>query len=421
MEFTMKIRNRLTRFLQQLQRAVLATLLPRPWQKALQAKAHLATLSKDNPMPNKNTQSHKQNAQPVTRNDPGLTDNNTRKNAPAAAEQQDSPRTTLSLSDNPVPATPEHTTQAQPSKPAPNAQAISSPNAQAKQTPVLPNQQWQSCFEAVAGLAHRDANPPLPCQDSAIALTTPRPTVIVADGAGSAAVSEIGAQAVTSGLARLLTTLERQVEQLLDQPVIANAESEHQQDARHFSLLLVKHARGILDDLAVQHRRPQKDFRCTLLLAVQGKAHLLWLKIGDGALVTETLRQNADDPLTPQLATLGEVGKGEFANTTTFLDEHLQPEDVQSGVLDSQRITGFAAMSDGGADRLVTHDGLQVSGQISTWLNQLRHHQLKRRALRLLFSSDTFTHGTTGDDISLALCASGLRDNTVDASQDNDG
>lgn len=417
----MKIRNRLIRFLQQLQRAVLATFLSWPWQKAVQAKAYLATPSKDNPMPSKNTQSCKQNAPSVTRNHPGITDDKTRKNAPAAVEQQDSPRSTLNLSANPVPATPERADQTQPSKPEPNAQTLSSPNAEAKPKPVLPNQQWQSCFEAVAGLAHRDANPPLPCQDSAIAMNTPRPTVIVADGAGSSAVSEIGSQAVTSGLARLLTTLERQVEQLLDQPVAANAESEHEQDVRHFSLLLVKHARGILDDLAVQHRRPQKDFRCTLLLAVQGKAHLLWLKIGDGALVTETLRQSADDPLTPQLETLGEVGKGEFANTTTFLDEHLQPGHVQSGVLDSQRITGFAAMSDGGADRLVTHDGLQVSGQISTWLNQLRHNQLKRRALSLFFSSNAFTHGTTGDDISLALCASGLRDNTVDANQDKDG
>lgn len=282
--------------------------------------------------------------------------------------------------------------------------------------PVLPNQQWQACFEAVTGLSHRDANPPLPCQDSAVALNAPRPTVIVADGAGSSVVSEIGSKAVTSGLARLLNTLERQAAQLLDQPVQADAQQQHKQDARHFSLLLVKHARGILDDLAILHRRPQKDFRCTLLLAIQGKAHLLWLKIGDGALVTETLRQNAEGQLTPQLTTLGQVGKGEFANATTFIDANMQPSDVQSGLCDSTRITGFAAMSDGGADRLVSNDGSQVSGQISNWLHQLRQSQLKRRALTLMFSSDSFTKGTTGDDVSLALCASGLSDteDTID-------
>ncbi len=275
------------------------------------------------------------------------------------------------------------------------------------QAPALtacePDQHWQACYEAVTGLAHRDANPPLPCQDSAVALNSSRPIVIVADGAGSSAVSELGSQAVTTGLARLLNTLERQVVQLLDQP--QNSSSE---EVRSFALLLVKHAKGILDDLAVQHRRPQKDFRCTLLLAIQGKAQLLWLKIGDGALVIETLQQDAGK-LLPTLTTLGRVGKGEFANATTFIDDHLQPTDVQTGSCSSAHITGFAAMSDGAADRLVANDGSHVSPQISDWLNKLRHGKLKRRELTRLFSSEHFTHGTTGDDASVALCASGLK------------
>lgn len=278
---------------------------------------------------------------------------------------------------------------------------------EATQAPALtacePDQHWQACYEAVTGLAHRDANPPLPCQDSAIALNSQRPIVIVADGAGSSAVSELGAQAVTTGLARLLNTLERQVTQLLDQP-----QSSSNEETRSFALLLVKHAKGILDDLAVQHRRPQKDFRCTLLLAIQGKAQLLWLKIGDGALVIETLQQDAGK-LLPTLATLGSVGKGEFANATTFIDDHLQPTDVQTGSCNSADITGFAAMSDGAADRLVANDGSQVSPQISDWLNKLRQGNLKRRELTRLFSSENFTRGTTGDDASVALCASGLK------------
>lgn len=245
------------------------------------------------------------------------------------------------------------------------------------QAPALtacePDQHWQACYEAVTGLAHRDANPPLPCQDSAVALNSSRPIVIIADGAGSSAVSELGSQAVTTGLARLLNTLERQVAQLLDQP--QNSSSE---EVRSFALLLVKHAKGILDDLAVQHRRPQKDFRCTLLLAIQGKAQLLWLKIGDGALVIETLQQDAGK-LLPTLTTLGRVGKGEFANATTFIDDHLQPTDVQIGSCSSAHITGFAAMSDGAANRLVANDGSHVSPQISDWLNKLRHGNLKRR------------------------------------------
>lgn len=284
---------------------------------------------------------------------------------------------------------------------------------EATQAPVLtvcePDQHWQACYEAVTGLAHRDANPPLPCQDSAIALNSQRPIVIVADGAGSSAVSELGAQAVTTGLARLLNTLERYIAQLLDQP-----QSGSNDEIRSFALLLVKHAKGILDDLAVQHRRPQKDFRCTLLLAIQGKAQLLWLKIGDGALATERLQQQDTDKLIPTLTTLGSVGKGEFANATTFIDDHLQPTDVQIGSCSSAHITGFAAMSDGAADRLVANDGSQVSSQISDWLNKLRQGTLKRRELTRLFSSENFTRGTTGDDASVALCASGLKTDAAD-------
>lgn len=104
-----------------------------------------------------------------------------------------------------------------PAKPKPKAKAKAAPKPQA---PVIvqcqPNQQWHASYEAVVGLAHRDASPPLPCQDSAMALNTPRPMVIVADGAGSSAVSEIGSLAITTGLVRLLNTLEKQVAQLLD-------------------------------------------------------------------------------------------------------------------------------------------------------------------------------------------------------------
>lgn len=301
-----------------------------------------------------------------------------------------------------------------PAKPKPKAKAKAAPKPQA---PVIvqcqPNQQWHASYEAVVGLAHRDASPPLPCQDSAMALNTPRPMVIVADGAGSSAVSEIGSLAITTGLVRLLNTLEKQVAQLLDTSPATN-DAGNEAELRNFGLLLVKHAKGILDDLAAQHRRPQKDLRSTLLLAIQGKSQLLWVKIGDGALVTETLTEK-EGQLLPSLQTLGKVGKGEFANATTFIDDHLQPSDVQIGSCASELITGFAAMSDGAADRLVANDGGRVSPQISAWFNKLRQDKLKRRELTRLFSSENFTKGTMGDDASIALCASGIKEPTTKA------
>lgn len=263
---------------------------------------------------------------------------------------------------------------------------------------MLPGAHWQALAEAVVGLAHRDAASPLPCQDSANASCKPRALVVVADGAGSSAVSEIGSQAVVTGLSRLLNTLEQQVAILLDDP------EPDEQKSRDFSLLLVKHALGILQDLSSQHRRSLKDFRCTLLLAVHGKHNTLWLKIGDGALVGEQISLNGGQRQ-PKLFTLGEVGKGEFANLTTFVDDHLQPSDVQSGLYPSALLTGLAAMSDGAADRLVANDGSRVAGRVSDWLDELRHGKLKRRNLVRAFYADDFTRGTTGDDCSIALAA----------------
>lgn len=166
---------------------------------------------------------------------------------------------------------------------------------------------WFSQYEAVAGLAHRDMPIPLPCQDAALASSDPRPWLLVADGAGSSAVSEIGARSVVAGLNRLLHTLEQQVASLLDAE-----QAPRPDEARRLTLLLVKHARGLLADLAAEHRRPLKDFRCTLLLAVLGQRNLLWLKIGDGALVVE--RTQAASPKSGEwlasLETLGHTGKG---------------------------------------------------------------------------------------------------------------
>ncbi|MEH6577382.1 MAG: protein phosphatase 2C domain-containing protein [Amphritea sp.] len=268
---------------------------------------------------------------------------------------------------------------------------------------------WQSMDEAVVGLSHRDVYPVLPCQDAAYAVHHPRPAVIVADGAGSSSVSEIGADAVAKGLGRLLKTLESPLAELLDH-------SGNEADIRQFALLLVKHARGLLEDLALQHRRPVKDFRCTLLVAITGKENVLWLKVGDGVLVAERIypAPSCDSgeaekvSLQPERVTLGEMGKGEFANQTTFVDESLMPDEVQSGLISAKGLSGLVAISDGAAEKLVANDGSCISQRISVWLEALRHEKLKRRVLTKAFYSEDFNAGTTGDDRSIALVSCGV-------------
>lgn len=267
---------------------------------------------------------------------------------------------------------------------------------------LVPSNKWEYQFEAVAGTGHRNKIPALPCQDAAISTIHPKPFVIVADGAGSSIMSDIGAQAVVMALSRLLETLEQEVASLLDQ------DQQTEEQGRRFALMLVKHARGVLIDLSQTHRRTIKDFRCTLLLAIVGKKNLLWLKVGDGAIIQERIRSLSDGSKESELRTLGEVGKGDFANETTFIDESLRIEDVKSGLLPAGDICGLAAMSDGAALALVSYDGKKVAPRLATWLNELRSGKLKKSVLATSFYDSDFSRRAMGDDCSIALVASVL-------------
>ena len=310
-----------------------------------------------------------------------LPPNSPLKKAPTAARKR-RPKPEAALLASPEPATPE-------------------PLSPASASGLETTRHWFVQDEAVAGLAHRNRN--LPCQDAAQAVSHPRTALVLADGAGSSAVSEIGAQAVVRSTLRLLDTLDKPLSAWFDRDC-----PEPQQEARTWGLLLVKHAIGTLKDLAAEHRRELRDFRCTLLVAVVGRQHLLWLKVGDGAIVLEKQQRQTDaqDLLawTHELVTLGEQGKGEFANQTQFLDA-LTPDDVQIGCLPTELVSGLALMSDGAAEKLVANDGSRVAPRISTLLAQLRQDKLRRSVLTSMFYQDDFLTGTSGDDRSIALAA----------------
>lgn len=283
-------------------------------------------------------------------------------------------------------------------KPVPKAGSMATTITSVLQT----THRWFVQDEAVVGLAHRIRN--LPCQDAAQAVSLPRPALVLADGAGSSAVSEIGASAVVRATIRLLDTLDKPLSEWLEA-----AGDDGNSSARNWGLLLVKHAIGTLKDLAADHRRELRDFRCTLLVAVIGGEQLFWLKVGDGAIVMETRRLQTDEQgrssWVHDLCVLGEQGKGEFANQTQFLDG-ISPEDVQIGCLPAAHVSGLALMSDGAAERLVANDGSRVAQRVSNLLQQLREDKLRRSELTRMFYDESFCTGTSGDDRSIALAAS---------------
>ena len=256
---------------------------------------------------------------------------------------------------------------------------------------IPPTGNWHAVAEAVVGLSHRRLEPPLPCQDAFCISIKPRVSLLVADGAGSAAVSEIGANAVVNACQRLLYTLDDQTSELLDH--------ENEPDfivSKRFALRLVKHAMGTLEDISKQYRRDIKDFRCTLLMLIMGKERLLWVKVGDGALVIEEKGE---------LRTLGEAGKGEFANQTTFIDDKLTPDAVQFGIISSVYVSGLSAMSDGAAEKLVSNDGNRVANKMSEFFIQLRQDSLNRTQVTDFLHDKDAWRRTSGDDKCLALAA----------------
>lgn len=269
----------------------------------------------------------------------------------------------------------------------------------------LANHQWSVMAEAVVGLTHRDKN--LPCQDAVACQIVPRTCLVVCDGAGSSVLSELGANALCQGLSLLCHSLEALWHDLLDN------EATNDSLLNTLTRIVLRHAKGIMQNLATTHKREVRDFRSTLLMLVVGKAQLFWLKVGDGALVIEQIEHRFSQPalpsdgLVPVLTTLGELGKGEFANQTTFVDDSLKFSDVQYGLYASQYLTGFAAMSDGAAEKLVSLNQQQVAGRISQWFDALRQQRLSRKTLTQAFYGEDFNKNSTGDDRSIALAACG--------------
>ncbi len=123
---------------------------------------------------------------------------------------------------------------------------------------------WTAADAAVVGAAHLRLVPPKPCQDAALADEAGRPLVVVADGAGSAAMSHLGASCVVAAVRRLVRTLDADFAMALDAGEPAFEVGEN------LAGKIVAHAAGTLEDLAMTHQRPTEDFRCTLLAWVLG-------------------------------------------------------------------------------------------------------------------------------------------------------
>ena len=254
----------------------------------------------------------------------------------------------------------------------------------------VPLSAWHLCGEAVIGLAHRRKG--LPCQDAIAYHSTPRPILALSDGAGSAAVSELGARAMVAGISRFLVSLEDDLAPWLDA-----TDATPPDQAGRWAGRLLRHAQGMLDDLARSERRNVRDLRGTLLLAVIGMRQAFWWQVGDGAIVI----RHADG-----LRALGTPAKskGEFANQTCFVDI-ADIAMVQYGVLPTPELIGVTLMSDGGAEKLVAHDGSRVAARLGEWFDAVADDRFPPDRIALAFHEPAMWERTNLDDRSVVFAA----------------
>jgi hypothetical protein len=249
---------------------------------------------------------------------------------------------------------------------------------------------WQICGDTVIGLAHRRKG--LPCQDAVAFRNSSRPILALSDGAGSSPISERGAQALVIGITRLLLSMEDDLSSWLD-----GDDKAWKTQMERWSERLRLHAQGLLVDLAQAERRNVRDVRATLLVAVVGKCHVFWWKVGDGAIVA----MNSEG-----MWSLGNQAsaKGEFANQTCFVDTAVA-SDVQFGLLSAREVFGIALMSDGGAEKLVAHDGSKVANRLGEWLNAVAEQKFAIDRIALAFHEPAMWERTSLDDRSIVLAA----------------
>lgn len=251
---------------------------------------------------------------------------------------------------------------------------------------------WRRVFDAVVGSSHLRADPPVPCQDSALAVLVPRPAIFVADGAGSARLSHFGSSAVVRYLNRFTASIEDINQEFLDQDRQPEVETE-----KKYAHRFVKYTLQILQELSQEKREPIDLFKSTLLITIIGKSKLFWLKVGDGSIVIEKNQA---------LELIGPLGKGDFANQTTFVTENITDKDIHYGFIDAQNVTAVAAFTDGAAEKLVSTNGLQISRFLSKIFDGIRTREFNQDDLHQFLSNKEVWLRTTGDDKGIAILSS---------------
>ena len=161
---------------------------------------------------------------------------------------------------------------------------------------------WRAISASVAGTAHTKNE--TGCQDFRLVDFTTHPgwlLAVVADGAGSAQLGQLGAQHCC--------------EQVLEYMRAWLAQDPREDLSEETIRDWFRATRQSLLDRAAQEEQRPREYACTFLAALVGPEQSAFLQIGDGAIICS--RPPGDE--NPGLAPVFWPQSGEYANTTFFV------------------------------------------------------------------------------------------------------
>ena len=241
---------------------------------------------------------------------------------------------------------------------------------------------WKIFKSAVIGRGH--ASQGEPCQDKVFSLENRGiKAAALADGAGSASLSQFGAETVVEEVCRLLT---ERFEEFFREENAARVGQE-----------ILSHLHDKLAERAEQLACSLDDLASTLLFVAVSKEHYLLGHLGDG--VIGCLKGE-------DLLVASHPENGEFANETVFVTSSaaLQSLRLMKGRL--AEIQGFVLMSDGTEAGLYDKRKKELAPVLKKVMGLMSVLPVEEMQRSLQESMEEVIRQKTQDDCSLILCVS---------------
>ncbi|MEH2413052.1 PP2C family serine/threonine-protein phosphatase [Nostoc sp.] len=255
---------------------------------------------------------------------------------------------------------------------------------------------WKVAGDCAIGTSHQ--NQEIPCQDYGRYLIFNDVIIVgaVADGAGSAKYSDIGAKLAVETVLKCFSDIhespqnEEESEEGFSQPL-------SQEEAEKLFTKIVKIAIGKLHNQADEGGYSVNDLACTLLVFVATPDWVAAMQIGDGFIVMRS--HDSEYKL------LFQPDKGEFVNETTFITSTNAVKDIPVKVISEKQ--EFICVSTDGLEK--------VAIRLSDWepfspffkpLEEYLHESVDPKEDKYLteFLNSERLNSRTDDDKTLLLC-----------------